>query len=70
MRYVDLVYNGSKYRAVRFTEYRPNFTENTDDIANSGIDNNGYYINNTYWFKYEPISWRVVDPNDRFALKK
>ncbi len=63
MRYKDVVYNGDKYRAVTFDQYRPVFTGYTSSANNSEQDENGYTPNNIYWFKYEPIRWRVLDPS-------
>ncbi len=61
MRYTDIVYNGNKYRGVKFTQYRPVHTYRS---SSSGTfqDDNGYYTNTVYWFKFEPIDWRVLDP--------
>ena len=60
MRYTDVNYNGNKYRAVKFTQYRP---DSTDRTSNSSYqDDNGYNINTIYWFKFEAIDWRVLDP--------
>lgn len=63
MRYKDIVYNGEKYRAVIFDTYRPYETggESSED-APSYQNANGYICKNVYWFKYEPIKWRVLDP--------
>jgi hypothetical protein len=60
MLYKDTLLNGSFYRGVYFSEYRPYFTtlpSTTDDTLQ---DNNGYIKKNTYWFKYEPIRWRIL----------
>lgn len=62
MRYTDIVLNSNKYRGVVFDEYRPNFTGDTNSSDNSSQDENGYNINTVYWFKYEPIKWRVLNP--------
>ena len=63
MYYVDVdTNNDSKldYRGVYFTDYRPINT--TDELANSSYQyDNGYLVNTTYWFKYEPIEWNVLD---------
>ncbi|MBR6620855.1 MAG: Ig-like domain-containing protein, partial [Clostridia bacterium] len=53
MQYADVAYNGGKYRAVRIKEYR------TDKFYQR---DNGFLLDNVYWYKYEPISWRVLDP--------
>ena len=61
MKYADIVFNGNKYRAVTFSEYRPYWTCYTSSTSYSYQDDNGYYTNNTYYFKYEPLKWRVLD---------
>ena len=60
MRYTDIMYNGNKYRGVKFTQYKP---YNTNSSSSSSYqDDNGYSTNTVYWFKFEPIDWRVLDP--------
>lgn len=49
MKYADLELNGEKYRAVRFSQYRPKLTSSTSSETNSMQDNNGYYLNTTYF---------------------
>jgi hypothetical protein len=61
MWYIDIENSGNEYRGVYFTSYRPSFTWTTSSTANSYQDDNGYAISNVYWFKYEPITWRVLD---------
>ena len=61
MLYADFLYGGEKYRAVTFSEYRPCWTGYTSSTSNTYQDDNGYYTNNTYYFKYEPLKWRVLD---------
>ena len=62
MRYKDVVYGSEKYRGVVFDSYRPYYTGYTCSAGNSYQDDNGYTTGNVYWFKYEPIQWRVLDP--------
>lgn len=65
MKYADVAYNGERYRAVTFSLYRGTSTAQesvaTPNGNNSYQYTNGYLINQVYWFKYEPISWRVLD---------
>lgn len=68
MKYADLKLNGEKYRAVRFSQYRPRMTSSTSSETNSMQDNNGYYLNTTYFFKYEPLTWTVLDPEEGFVM--
>lgn len=74
MKYADVEYNGNRYRAVRFTKYRPwtilsepfDYSEEMQLMSNQR--DYGYFANNVYWFKYEPLKWRVLDPDDGFLL--
>ncbi len=61
MRYKDIVYNGEKYRAVTFDSYRPYGTVYKSSETNSYQMENGFITGNVYWFKYEPLKWRVLD---------
>ncbi len=65
MRYKDVVYGSYKYRGVVFDTYRPYCTgdETTTSGSNTYQDDNGYICGNVYWFRYEPIEWRVLDPD-------
>ena len=61
MKYADFTYNGSKYRAVTFSQYRPASTIKESSEKNSFQYDNGYYINNVYYFLYEPLKWRALN---------
>ena len=61
MRYADVVYEGVKYRAVRFSAYRPTYSYMPSEEGRSYQDNNGFFVNETYWFRFDPIEWRLVD---------
>lgn len=63
MWYIDIEHDGEKYRGVYFTSYRPKYTSTSSSTGNSYQDNNGYDTYNVYWFKYEPISWTVLNEN-------
>lgn len=67
MKYADFTYNGTKYRAVTFSQYRPSSTEGSPDYY-SQQQNNGYTPNKIYYFKYEPLKWRVLDPSTGLVL--
>ena len=62
MRYADVMYNGARYRAVTFDSYRPEYTDWVSDASRSNQDNNGYESGNIYYFRFEPLKWRVLDP--------
>ena len=65
MKYYDLSYNGSRYRGVYFTKYRPWCWDSTS----SGIQSeNGYDTNNIYWFRYDPLTWRILDPSTGYVI--
>lgn len=61
MWYIDLEYSGARYRGVYFTSYRPSWTLDNSSTSKSRQDDNGYEINTLYWFKWEPIEWRVLE---------
>ena len=68
MKYADFTYNGTKYRAVTFSQYRPRWTSDSSSASKTYQDNNGYTPNNIYYFKYEPLKWRVLDPSTGLVL--
>ncbi|MBQ8183412.1 MAG: hypothetical protein IJ025_05880 [Clostridia bacterium] len=71
MRYTDVTYNGDKYRGVKFIVYRPMFTFNIDgSVQYTTQDDYGYYENIVYWFKFEPVNWRVLDPEAGLVLSE
>ena len=56
MYYKDVVHtDGNKYRAVYFTSYRTTYEYQKS---------NGYLLSTVYWFKYEPIRWKVLAITD------
>lgn len=70
MRYIDIAYNGKKYRGVKFTEYRPGYTVKSTGSNNSFQDENGYHVNTIYWFKWEPICWIILDKATGLVVSK
>ena len=73
MEYADMDINGdgaNDYRAVRFTQYRPYWTYYSSSSELSYQDDNGYTVNNIYYFKYEPLKWQVLDPTKGLVLSK
>lgn len=69
MRYTDITYNGSKYRGVKFTQYRPSntCTKVTSEFNTTQYEN-GYFTNNIYWFNFDNLSWRILDPNEGLVV--
>ena len=68
MKYADIVYNGEKYRAVIFSQYRPGSTSATNSYQNTVQYDNGYTVGNIYYFHYEPLTWRVLDPTEGLVI--
>ena len=64
MYYIDKTLNGQLYRGVYFKSYRPNYISRNSNVDNSSQDNNGYFKGIVYWFKYEPVQWKIVDSTD------
>ncbi|MBQ5969764.1 MAG: hypothetical protein IJL52_06565 [Clostridia bacterium] len=68
MQFADFFCGGNKYRAVKFTQYRPEDTNYKSGDLNSNQDDNFYYTNTVYYFKYEPLTWRVLDPSTGYIM--
>jgi hypothetical protein len=68
MWYIDIRDETDGYRGVYFTSYRPYDTTVTSSTSNSRQDDNGYTTSSVYWFKYEPITWRVLDVQSNRAF--
>lgn len=59
-----VIYNGTKYLGVQMNDYRANGIYALGDK----ITDNGYYKLNVYWFKYEPIKWRILTASSNSAF--
>lgn len=59
-----VIYNGTKYLGVQMNEYRASGINALYDE----ITDNGYYRLNVYWFKYEPIKWRILTTSGNSAF--
>ncbi len=68
MWYIDVEYNGAKYRGVYFTSYRPTQTTSFSSPNNGMQYDINYRTGNVYWFKYEPIKWKIITQTDGKAL--
>ncbi len=68
MKYAEVTYKGNKYRAVTFSKYRPTDVQESQERDWSWQYENGYHKNTIYWFKYEPLKWRILDPNNGLAM--
>lgn len=76
MRYADISYNGSEYRAVIFDSYRLPYTgvpTSTSETYNYSYTNqyaSGYTPGKVYYFMFEPLFWRVLDPGTGLVLSE
>ena len=68
MQYTDVVYNHTKYRGVKIDEYRPFTGLTVQDEQIHTQEQNGFSEGNTYWFRFDPIKWRVLDPDEGLVL--
>jgi hypothetical protein len=73
--YEDVRLSGVGYRAVTFTQYRPEVAYNqfykegaNPNEKTSAQYKNGYFKNTVYWFRYDPVIWTVYDDTTGFAL--
>ncbi|MBR6313434.1 MAG: leucine-rich repeat protein [Clostridia bacterium] len=68
MQFADFFCGGEKYRAVYFTAYRPDMTYIASAPERSMQDESGYETGTTYYFRYEPLVWRVLDPDTGYIM--
>lgn len=67
MKYTDVNYSGNYYRGVSFTQINPSRPLSNDPFMYSP----DYNINGeVYWFRYEPIVWRVLDAKNGLLLSE
>ena len=72
MFYKDVTYQGEKNRGVYMVGYRPRLTTHTGTTDNTFQDDNGYKFGKgdsylLYWFKFEPISWRILNSEEGYC---
>ena len=69
MQYCDVTINGTKYRGVTFSHFRPYSTGTEAPPAYDSTQNkNGYLPDTVYWFRWEPLQWRVLNPDKGLLL--
>ena len=70
MWYIDIEEDGERYRGVYFNSFRPYNTDFQSFADNSYQDEYVYTTSVVYWFKYEHISWTILNENstDKTAL--
>ncbi len=59
MWYKDTNLNGSKYRGVYLEAYRPIVSSSNPDSGEYQSDN-GIHLRRVYWFRFDPIEWKIV----------
>ena len=59
MRYGDVTLDGERYRKVYIGSYRSSDLLLIPGLGTNYQQNNQYIQGGTYWFKWEPIRWRV-----------
>lgn len=62
--YIDVIYSGTKYRGFYMKEVRP--TTN-GGLGYSYVSANHYASRQVYWFKVEPIKWRILTTSGNSA---
>ena len=70
MQYRDVLYDGQLYRGVQILQYRPYSIAYPPTAENGVQDGHGYSIGRVYWFLYEPLKWRVLNPNTGLVLSE
>ena len=58
-----VIYNGTKYLGVQMNDYRASGVYS----LRRDIMDNGYFTTEVYWFKYEPIKWRILTTSKNSA---
>ncbi len=58
-----VIYNGTKYLGVQMNDYRASGVYS----LRSYIMKNGYFTYEVYWFKYEPIKWKILTTSGNSA---
>ena len=59
-----VIHNGTKYLGVQMNDYRASGVYS----LTSYIMKNGYFTFEVYWFKYEPIKWRILTTSGNSAF--
>ena len=59
-----VIYNGTKYLGVQMNDYRASGVYS----LRSYIMKNGYFTLEVYWFKYEPIKWKILTTSGNSAF--
>ncbi len=75
MWYKDITHtDNNTYRGIYFRNYRPTYTHHSEPANTSSVQYKAGYTKSTssiariYWFKFEPIKWRILEENGGKAL--
>jgi len=68
MSYGDVTFGDERYRKVVIDSYRPYYFDEAPLSGNSFQPLNGYVQGGSYWFKWEPIEWKVLQIENGEAL--
>ena len=60
MRYADVTLGGETYRKVTIGSYRSDDLKEAPNAGNAYQAQNGFVSGESYWFKWEPITWQVL----------
>lgn len=60
--FADIDYKNERYRGVFIGKYRPNVT--TAEATDKQQNNTDYKLSTIYWFKYEPVKWKILEEGD------
>lgn len=63
-----VVYRDGRYLKAQFPEYSAFLSTDIPNEASSCQDDNGYFADTVYWFKYEPVRWLVLENKDNSLL--
>lgn len=67
MKYIDILYEGNMYRGVHIINFRP-YQTHLNNVFSYQYDI--FTCNAIYWFKFEPISWIVLNPETGLILSE
>ena len=65
MWYIDVEDGGEKYRGVYFISAKPNTNYDRGTDTRYYQAGRGYVVDTVYWFKYEPITWTIIEETSR-----
>ena len=64
--YKDIEFNNEKYRAIYITKNRQSSAQDMTGVSEQA--KNGYFTNKIYYFKFEPLRWKILETNENSYL--